>query len=107
MPDHAWLALRLALLPPARRGGGDGIDTRSDPAIFRRLASGDAAGAVELALRRLRAAGIRTAVRAATVPPATARRWAAALAFPIDAETATRFLYRLDPSRIDTTPTED
>ncbi len=106
IPDDAWLVLRLALLPPSRPGAEDVLPTRSDPEVFRRLAGGDAAGAVELALRRLRASGIRAAVRAATVPPATARRWAAALAFPIDEQTATRFLYRLDPTDIEVT-TED
>jgi CRISPR-associated protein Csx17 len=55
----------------------------TEPAMVRRLASGDAAGAVELALRRLRASGLRPPLVAAIADPATARRWAAALAFPI------------------------
>jgi CRISPR-associated protein Csx17 len=101
-PDDAWLVLRLALLPwplKDRRGGEIRIGT--DPAAFRRLASGDAGTAVELGLRRLAAAGIRTAVRAATVPPETARLWAAALAFPITPSTARTFLRRLDPTAIE------
>ncbi len=106
IPDDAWLVVRLALLPPARRGASNVLDIRSDPAVFRRLASGDAASAVDIALRRLRASGIRTAVRAAALPASTARRWAAALAFPIDERTATRFLFRLDPARNEAT-TED
>ena len=78
-PDEAWEALRLCTLPfPV---GERTIAT--EPAMFRRLASGDAAGAVELALRRLRASGFRPPLVAAIADPATARRWAAALAFPI------------------------
>ncbi len=94
-PDDAWLALRLALLPWPL---ADGRQIGTDPAIFRRLAGGDAAGAVELALRRLAAAGIRTTVRVATTPPDSARLWAAALAFPITQSTAQNFLRRLDPN---------
>ena len=93
-PDDAWLAIRLAMLawplPDGRRIG-------VDPAILRRLESGDAATAVDLALRRLRAAGIRSTVRVASASPETARLWAAALAFPISQHTATDFVRRLDP----------
>lgn len=93
-PDDAWLAIRLAMLPwPLPDGRRIGVD----PAILRRLESGDAATAVELALRRLRAAGIHPTVRVAQVTPETARLWAAALAFPISQHTATAFVRRLDP----------
>lgn len=97
-PDDAWLVIRLALLPwmlKSREGGEIRIGT--DTAIFRRLGSGDASTAVELALRRLRAAGIWTTVRVAAVPHATAQLWAAALAFPITRNTAAAFLRRLNP----------
>ena len=78
-PDEAWEALRLCALPfPVRER-----TIWTEPAMFRRLASGDAAGAVELALRRLRAAGLRPPLVAAIADTTTARRWAAALAFPI------------------------
>jgi CRISPR-associated protein Csx17 len=78
-PDEAWEALRLCALPfPVRER-----TIATEPAMVRRLASGDAAGAVELALRRLRASGLRPPLVAAIADPATARRWAAALAFPI------------------------
>ncbi|MCC6534731.1 MAG: type I-U CRISPR-associated protein Csx17 [Burkholderiales bacterium] len=93
VPDDAWLAIRLALLPWPL---SDGRRIGCDPAILRRLASGDAASAVELALRRLRAAGIRGALRAGATDPATARRWAAALAFPINQSTAADFLSRIE-----------
>jgi CRISPR-associated protein Csx17 len=79
-PDEAWEALRLCALPFAVRER----TIATEPAMFRRLASGDAAGAVELALRRLRAAGLRPPLAAAIADPTTARCWAAAFAFPID-----------------------
>lgn len=93
VPDDAWLAVRLALLPWPLR---DGRRIGADPAILRRLASGDAASAVELALRRLRAAGVRTALRAGATDPIAAYRWAAALAFPITQTTAANFLNRIE-----------
>jgi CRISPR-associated protein Csx17 len=78
-PDEGWEALRLCALPfPVRER-----TIWTEPAMFRRLASGDAAGAVQLALRRLRAAGLRPPVVAATADPTTAHRWAAAFAFPL------------------------
>lgn len=94
-PDEAWLAIRLALLPwPLPRR----VPIGADPAIVRRLASGDASGAVTLSLSRLRAAGIRPTVRVASVPPEEARLWAAALAFPVTTSVAVRFVERLDPA---------
>jgi CRISPR-associated protein Csx17 len=79
-PDEAWEALRLCALPFAVRER----TIATDPAMFRRLASGDVSGAVELALRRLRASGFRPPLAAAIADPRSARRWAAAFAFPID-----------------------
>jgi CRISPR-associated protein Csx17 len=96
-PDDAWLALRLALLPWPLDAGGD-RDVKSDPAIYRRLAAGDAAGAFAIARTRLEAAGVRCPLRFATVEPARARLWAAALAFPITAATARAIARRLDPN---------
>ena len=99
-PDDAWLAIRLCALPwPLRARSGFELDIGIDPALVRRLAAGDAASAVGIALRRLGAAGVRCTVRVAAAPPATARLWAAALAFPITKRTAERFLHRLDPSK--------
>lgn len=93
IPDDAWLVIRLTLLPWPLR---DGRRIGTDPAILRRLANGDAASAIELALRRLHTAGIHTALRAGATDPATARRWAAALAFPITQTTAANFLNRIE-----------
>ena len=98
-PDDAWLAIRLCALPwPLGTRSGFELDVGTDPAIIRRLAAGDAASAVDLALRRLGAAGVRCTVRVAAASPPTARLWAAAMAFPIAKWTAKRFLYRLDPN---------
>ncbi|MBX3185132.1 MAG: type I-U CRISPR-associated protein Csx17 [Polyangiaceae bacterium] len=79
-PDEAWEALRLCTLPfDIHRQA-----IAAEPAMVRRLAGGDVPGAVEFALRRLRASGFRPPLAVATADPATARRWAAALAFPIN-----------------------
>ena len=99
-PDDAWLAIRLCALPwPLKTRSGFELDIGTDPALIRRLAAGDAAAAIALALRRLGAAGVRCTVRAGAAPRDTARLWAAALAFPITKRTAERFLYRLDPNK--------
>ncbi len=93
-PEYAWLAIRLATFPlqlPNRP------QISFDPGIVRRLESGDAATALELALRKLRAAGIRPAVRMGSASPDLARLWAAALAFPISIATAEKVLAHLDP----------
>ena len=99
-PDDAWLAIRLCTLPwPLKTRSGFEIDIGTDPAMVRRLAAGDAAAAVAIALRRLGAAGVRCTVRTGTASPGTARLWVAALAFPITQGTARRFLLRLDPNK--------
>lgn len=94
-PDDAWIALRLAVLPWPL---ANGCDPGGDPAIARRLEVGDAAGALDIALRRLRAAGLASTLRAGTVSADRARLWGAALAFPISRTTAQRFAGRLDPN---------
>lgn len=94
-PDESWLAIRLALLPWPLP---DGRHAGCDPAILRRLQAGDAATAIDIALRRLRAASIPASIRAATCTPEMARRYAAALAFPISRATAAQFANRLAPS---------
>lgn len=92
-PDEAWMALRLACLPwplDAHR------NVPADAAMVNRLAACDGATACDLALRRLRSAGLRPAMHAACVDPETARRWAAALAFPISQSLARSMARRLD-----------
>ncbi len=93
MPEDAWLVFRLAMLGVPLP---DGRHPRMNPAILQRLAAGDVSSAFELARRSLRAAGISISLRTATATPATARLWAAALAFPIARTTAVRFAKHLD-----------
>ena len=96
-PDDAWIALRLALFPESL--SDDRLAVPADPAIVRRLMSGDAVKATEIACQRLQAAGIRaTTIRFACAGGETARLWAAALAFPISRASALAFLnQRLAP----------
>jgi len=94
-PDDGWLAVRLANLPaPLREDRAVAVD----PAIVRRLAAGDAVSAVALAAQRLRAAGLHVPLATVVADAQTARRWGAALAFPISARTALAFARRLDPA---------
>jgi CRISPR-associated protein Csx17 len=94
MPPEGWLALRLTCLPwplppdmkiPAEAG------------IVRQLLAGDSAGAVSVALARLRSAGIRPPLQAGVTDGQSARLWAAALVFPIDRGAAFRAAAVLDP----------
>lgn len=94
-PEECWLAIRLACLPWPL--GGD-RDIPADPRMVRLLNSGDAGRAVEIARTRLRSSGIRTPMQAGVTDAALARRWAAALAFPIDSRTAFDCMTRLDPN---------
>ncbi len=91
-PDDAWACIRLACSPWPLP---DGSAPRCNPAILRRLATGQAGPALELALRRLQAHGIRPRVRTTTASPLTARLWASALAFPLSEATTTRLLGRV------------
>jgi len=94
MPEEAWLAIRLANLPDKR------INDRhipADPRIVRLLMSGDSSRAIDIACNRLRSAGIRPPLQAGVTDAATARLWAAALAFPIDWRTANTIAQTLDP----------
>lgn len=91
-PDEAWEALRLCALPFTVRER----TIASDPGMFKRLASGDASGAVELALRRLRASGFRPPLAAGFADATSARRWAAAFAFPIDRAVANTMAARFE-----------
>ena len=94
MPEECWLVVRLACLPWPLNGD---IDIPTDPRIVRLLNSGDAGRTIEIACARLRSAGIRPSMQAGVTDAASARRWAAALAFPIDSRTAFQCLDRIDP----------
>jgi CRISPR-associated protein Csx17 len=84
-PDEAWMALRLAHLPWPLE---DGRAIRTDETIIRRLRAGDGAAAVDTALQRLRAAGLRPPLYGGCADPATAYLWAAALALPVSRASA-------------------
>ncbi len=95
VPDESWLALRLCVLPWPL---DETHDIPADERVVRLIASGDAARAVEAACRRLRSVGIRLPIRTGFTDQRTARRWAAALAFPITVGTARRAASISDPS---------
>jgi CRISPR-associated protein Csx17 len=92
---EAWIALRLASLPWP-------VSDRAIPvesAMIRRLRAGDGAGALEIALRRLRAAGCRPPLQAAFIDERTAHLWGASLAFPVGEGWARRALETFDPQQ--------
>jgi CRISPR-associated protein Csx17 len=95
MPEESWLALRLCCLPFAI---DEMHDIPADERIVRLLISGDAVRALGIARQRLRSVGIRPPLYAGVTDPATARRWAAALAFPIHRTAAQDAAAILDPS---------
>jgi CRISPR-associated protein Csx17 len=96
MPDECWLAVRLCCLPFAI---DELHDIPADERMVRLLNAGDAARAIKIACQRLQSVGIRPPMVAGTTDAETARRWAAALAFPIHRITAQRAMIQLDPSK--------
>ncbi|HZZ77615.1 MAG TPA: hypothetical protein VFE62_03795, partial [Gemmataceae bacterium] len=95
MPEECWLAVRLCCLPWPLAGDQD---IPADERIARLLLSGNAARAIEIACQRLRSVGIRPPIYAGTTDAQSARRWAAALVFPIHRDVALRAVAKLDPS---------
>jgi CRISPR-associated protein Csx17 len=95
VPEEAWLALRLANLAWPLSSDKD---IPAEPRIVRLLMSGDATRAIEIARARLQSVGIRPPLQTGVTDPASARRWAAALAFPITRGSALRAAAILDPS---------
>ena len=93
-PDEAWLAIRLACLPFAL---GLRQDIPADERVVRLLNSNNAASAIEIAKRGIRAVGIRAPFEFGTANAETGRLWAAALAFPINHHTAMKLASVLDP----------
>lgn len=94
VPEDAWLVLRLAHLAAPL---ADGRSVPVDPAIIRRLRSGDAPGALALVVRRLRGAGFAVPLACGTTDPARARRWGAALAFPLSHSAMKNVLKQVSP----------
>ncbi|MBS0261280.1 MAG: type I-U CRISPR-associated protein Csx17 [Planctomycetes bacterium] len=95
LPEESWLALRLANLPwPLTQDK----DIPADHRIVRLLAGAAGPRAIGIAFARLRSVGIRPPLQAGVTDASSARRWAAALAFPIDRRTALRAAAILNPS---------
>jgi CRISPR-associated protein Csx17 len=95
VPEEAWLAVRLANLAWPLSSDKD---IPAEPRIVRLLMSGDAARAIEIARTRLQSIGIRPPLQTGVTDPASARLWAAVLAFPITRGSALRAAAILDPS---------
>jgi CRISPR-associated protein Csx17 len=95
LPDDAWLVLRLAH-PAGPLPGGRAMPC--DPSILRRLRASDPAGALAIALRRLRAAGLALPLHCGSTDAPRARRWAAALAFPLHPHALASLFRHLCPS---------
>jgi CRISPR-associated protein Csx17 len=94
-PDESWLMLRLACLPWRMSSS---LSIPAEPGLVRRLIAGDSCGALEIARRRLRSAGMRAPLQLGFCGADTVRLWAAALAFPIDHGSAWRAAKTLDPA---------
>ncbi|HSQ40661.1 MAG TPA: type I-U CRISPR-associated protein Csx17 [Fibrobacteraceae bacterium] len=84
-PEDAWCALKLCALPWELDSDKE---IPLDPAILRRLQSGNGEEALRLSLRRLQAHDIRPALGVPFVDPEVVLHWASALAFPISKNTA-------------------
>jgi CRISPR-associated protein Csx17 len=95
VPEECWLAIRLACLPWPLTGDKD---IPADPRVVRLLNSGDSGRAIEIARNRLRSVGMRPPMQAGVTDAASARRWAAALAFTMNRVSALRVAAILDPS---------
>ena len=95
VPPDGWLALRLSSLPSP-------ILNRPqipvEPSLVRRLQSGDSASAVDVAIRRLRGAGLTVPFVSATCSEDAGVLWAAALVFPISGFSAEKCAEFLVPS---------
>jgi CRISPR-associated protein Csx17 len=92
------MALRLASLPWPLDGNRK---IPAEAAMVRRLLTGDGSGAVEIALRRLRAAGLRPPLQGAFTDSATSRLWGAALAFPVSLSVARAMARRFESNYLE------
>lgn len=78
-----YAVLKLCHLPWPIPISEHGIAVRTDPAIFARLQAGDLHQAIAIAVRRLKASGLRPHIETAMGTGAESHRLAAALAFPL------------------------
>lgn len=98
---------RLVTLPWPLEIQGSTIPVRFDPATITRLASGGGESlrvAGEMAIRRLKAAGLTPVIRQIAGDAALARRIALSLAFPISQNTAARLALSLTKTQPKQTP---
>jgi CRISPR-associated protein Csx17 len=103
-PEDAWCALKLCALPWALESnkGESAQEIPFDPAILRRLQSGDGEDALRLVLRRLQAHGIHPALEFPLIDADVVRHWASAIAFPISQKTAQKLKQLIQPSNKET-----
>lgn len=87
--------LKLVHLPGPLK---DGRSITADPSIVKYLQSGSASRAVEIAIRRLRSAGLRPPLYFSNANDEVAKRWAAALVFPLSPRSIQRAAVIVDPS---------
>ncbi len=81
--DADFAVMRLAHAPDGVRRDHERVPIALDPEIARRLVAGDLSGAGGVALRRLRASGLRPVLRALAGDRTRSRRIVASLAFPL------------------------
>jgi len=93
-PDDSWLMLRLVHLP--RSLNGDRM-IPVESSVTRLLRSGQSTRAIDIARRRLQSVGIKSPVSFGFVNQTTARRWAAALVFPLSQGSFQRAAETIDP----------
>jgi CRISPR-associated protein Csx17 len=94
-PSEAWLAIRLGCLPWPL---APGKDIPADLRIARLLIADESSRSINLALTRLRSAGIRLPLQAGVTDSKSCRLWAAGLAFPLNRGSALRAAAILDPA---------
>lgn len=102
LPPPIYSLFRLATLPWPLEVNGGTIPIRYDPAIVVRLASGGRDSlrvAGEMAIRRLKAAGLTPVIRQIAGDESVARRIALSLAFPISKRTAAQLALSVTKSQ--------
>ncbi|MFI5398997.1 MAG: type I-U CRISPR-associated protein Csx17 [Candidatus Binatia bacterium] len=88
--DADYAIIRLAHAPDGVLCGDERVPVGLDPETSRRLVAGDLPRAAAVAIRRLRASGLRPVLHILTGDAARGRRLTASLAFPITADDLAR-----------------
>jgi CRISPR-associated protein Csx17 len=94
-PPPLYGLLRLAHLPESLRLAGTEIRINTDPAMISSLLAGNVSRGMDIAIRRLTAAGLRPFLRTTIADSTLAKRLAASLLFPVSSEQATRLAMAL------------